>query len=83
MGCIQLLEKMLTRELISQEDFREIISEIDRKLIYELDYQSMAKKRSALIYSELIEKALHPKRVSEWLDCHIKEGGSMEDFDFI
>jgi hypothetical protein len=44
--------------------------------IFEPDYQSMSKDRTKIIYQELMEKALHPSRVLQWLN------EEEEDFDF-
>ena len=47
----------------------------------DLDYQELSKDRSKIIYSELLQKALHPSRVSKWLDHHCENGGNPEDFE--
>ena len=36
--------------------------------LFELDYIAMSQQRTKIIKSELIEKALHPDRISGWLD---------------
>ncbi len=46
-----------------------------------MDFQEMSKKRSKIIYSELLEKAFHPSRVSKWLDYHCENSGTPEDFE--
>jgi hypothetical protein len=43
--------------------------------IFEPDYQSMSIDRTKIIYQELMEKALHPSRVLQWME-------EDEDFDF-
>jgi hypothetical protein len=36
--------------------------------IFEPDYQEMSKKRTKIIYQELMEKALHPSRMLQWIN---------------
>jgi hypothetical protein len=42
--------------------------------IFEPDYQEMSKERTNIIYQELMEKALHPSRMLQWLN-------EVEDFE--
>ena len=41
-----------------------------------------SKERTELIYDELLSVALHPDRVSKWLDNHLDNGGYLDDFEF-
>ena len=50
--------------------------------LLELDYIKMAKQRSRIIYSELIEKALAPHRVNKYLEYHLEQGYDINDFTF-
>jgi hypothetical protein len=43
--------------------------------IFEPDYQAMSIDRTKIIYQELMEKALHPSRILQWIELDI-------DFDF-
>jgi hypothetical protein len=36
--------------------------------IFEPDYQEMSKDRTKIIYQELMEKALHPSRMLQWME---------------
>ena len=49
--------------------------------VYELDYQAMSKARAKKIYYELNPIVMHPSNVQKWLDYHIENGGSVEDFE--
>jgi hypothetical protein len=51
--------------------------------LFDLNYNEMTKKRTAIIYHELIEKALHPNRIEKFLDYHLEQGYKIEDFDMI
>ena len=42
----------------------------------------MSRQRVKLIESELISKALHPSRISKWLDYHIENGKDISDFEY-
>ena len=42
----------------------------------------MSKVRTKLLYDEILEKALHPYRVSNWLNYHCENGGNIIDFEF-
>ena len=42
----------------------------------------MSKERTKIIEYELMIKALHPSKVSKWLDYHIKNGGDIWDFEY-
>jgi hypothetical protein len=35
--------------------------------IFESDYQEMSKDRTKIIYQELMQRALHPSRVLQWI----------------
>jgi hypothetical protein len=50
--------------------------------LFEIDYIAMSKQRTQLIERELIAKALHPSRVSKWLDYHLENGYDIYDFDY-
>ena len=50
--------------------------------LFELDYLAMSKERTKIIEHELMSKALHPSKVSKWLDYHIKNGGDICDFEY-
>ncbi len=79
---LSLFEKLLKQGHISQEAVKSFYYDIVRHdSFFDLDYQEMSKKRSEIIYSELLEKAFHPSRVSNWLDYHCKNGGTPEDFE--
>ena len=47
-----------------------------------LDYFSMSKVRTKIIEKDLIIKALHPSRISKWLDYHLTNGGNIYDFEY-
>lgn len=49
--------------------------------LFNLDYIEMAKKRNALIYHELIHKAMHPDRYGKFLDYHLEQGYDIHEFD--
>jgi hypothetical protein len=42
----------------------------------------MSKQRTQIIEHELIAKALHPSRVSKWLDYHIANGKDISEFEY-
>jgi hypothetical protein len=80
-NCIPLIVKMIDAGLI-----KDTINSITRELywiksVFELDYQAMSKVRTKLLYTELMEKALHPSRVRKWLDYHCENGGEVDDFE--
>ena len=50
--------------------------------LFELDYLAMSKERTKIIEKELMIKALHPSRVSKWLDYYIENGGDICDFEY-
>ena len=61
-------------------------SEILYSLIYnpslfEIDYMRMAKKRTKIIYYELMKKAMAPNRIKAYLDYHLEQGYDIIDFD--
>jgi hypothetical protein len=35
--------------------------------IFQPDYQEMSKDRTKIIYQELMQRALHPSRVLQWI----------------
>jgi hypothetical protein len=39
-----------------------------------------SKERTTFIYHELLAKALHPDKVSKWLDYHLDNGGDLGNF---
>jgi len=47
-----------------------------------LDYLAMSKVRTKIIEKELIIKALHPSRISKWLDYHLANGENIYDFEY-
>ena len=51
--------------------------------LFELDYLAMSKEKNKIIEYELMIKALHPSRVSKWLDYHIENGGTTWNFEYI
>jgi len=53
---------------------------LDKNMIKLLMEKS--EERTTLIYHELLAKALHPDRVSKWLDYHLDNGGDICDFEF-
>jgi len=84
---IPLIQKMLDDNIITESDIEKKISSLlfEKKNIekaFELDYQAMSKVRTKLLYHEIIKEALHPTRVSKWLDYHCENGGSIMDFEF-
>jgi hypothetical protein len=48
--------------------------------LFTLNYQQMSKERMRIIEQELFAKALHPSRVSQWLDAFLATGGNIWDF---
>jgi len=81
-NCIPLIQKLFDADMITDEYKSDIARRIfHMKSLYELDYQTMSKIRSKLLYPEIIEKAFHPARVAKWLDYHCENGGSVDDFD--
>ena len=52
---------------------------IDIEKLY--DEISMDKKMK-IIETELLEKALHPSRISNWLDQHLINGKDICDFEY-
>ncbi len=42
----------------------------------------MSKIRIRVIEKELLEKSLHPSRISKWLDYHIQQGKDICDFEY-
>ena len=86
-NCFPLIEKMLERGFIPEERISNLHNylKLNESLIslFDLDYQAMSKQQTKHIYYELIEKALHPSRVSKWLDYHCENGGEIADFDWI
>jgi hypothetical protein len=50
--------------------------------LFELDYIAMSRQRTNIIAQELMTKALHPSRVSKWLDYHLKNGYDITDFEY-
>ncbi len=83
--CVILIQKMCDLGMINEDNMEQAINNcmINYEYAFELDYQAMSKNRVKIIYSELIEKALKPSRIEEWLDDHIKNGKDISDFDFI
>ena len=51
--------------------------------LFDLDYLAMSKEKNKIIEYELMIKALHPSRVSKWLDYHIENGGTTWNFEYI
>ena len=79
-----MIEKLLKQGQINKDAVLDYYSELVMNpalFDVDLDYQEMSKKRSKIIYSELVEKAFNPSRVSNWLDYHCENGGSPEDFE--
>ena len=50
--------------------------------LFELDYLDMSKERTKLIEQELLSKALHPSRISKYLDYYLENGGDFCDFEY-
>ena len=50
--------------------------------LFELDYIAMSKQKMKIIETELLEKALHPSRISNWLDQHLINGKDICDFEY-
>ena len=42
----------------------------------------MSKQRTKIIEKELIAKALHPSRISKWLNYHLENGKDISDFEY-
>ena len=42
----------------------------------------MSKEKTKIIEQELISKALHPSRISKWLEYHIENGGTTWNFEY-
>ena len=59
-----------------------IESLIENPSLFDLDYIKMSKKRTEIIYNELIEKALSPARISKHLYYHLEQGYNIIDFDY-
>jgi hypothetical protein len=49
---------------------------------WDIDYLEMSKTRTKIIKQELITKALHPSRISKWLDYHLENGKDISDFEY-
>jgi hypothetical protein len=81
-NCIPMIRKMYEHGKISLKDLKDIVPNINPESIYELDYQAMSKDRTKIIFEELMSKALHPTRISKWLDYHIEQGMDISTFDF-
>ena len=84
-NCVPLIEKMLAANMLTEDDItciKDCLLEKDEPAaaVYELDYQAMSKVRIKLLYTEIMEKALHPSRVRKWLDYHCENGGDVDDF---
>lgn len=81
---LSLVEKLLKQGRISKDAVLDCYSELvmnESLFDIDVDFQEASKTRSKMIYSELLEKAFHPSRVSKWLDYHCENGGSPEDFE--
>lgn len=81
---LSLIEKLLKHGHIREEAVLNYYSELVMNESFfdvDLDLLEMIKARSKIIYSELLEKALHPSRVSKWLDHHCENGGTPDDFE--
>jgi len=50
--------------------------------LFELDYLAMSKERTKIIEKELMIKALHPSRISNYLDYYIANGGDICEFEY-
>ena len=50
--------------------------------LFDLDYLEMSKHRTKIIEPELLAKALHPSRVSKWLEYHIDQGYDICNFEY-
>jgi hypothetical protein len=80
-----LIQKLLDTNRITKDDLITFASKTIfnyNKSLYLLDYQAMSKIRSKIIYQELIMKALHPDRVSKWLDYYCDNGGDIQEFNW-
>jgi len=81
-NSIPFIEKMLAANILTEENIIYNTLFLEGKIaLYDLDYQAMSKVRTKLLYTELMEKALHPSRVSKWLDYHYENGGNSDDFE--
>lgn len=85
-NCIPLIEKMLEENLWSNSNLNYIIILLEwnteaHQSIFEFDYKAMSKERTKIIYSNLLEKTLHPSRVEKMLNYHLDNGGSFDDFE--
>ena len=64
------------------KDFEYVHRRLDNNpVLFDLDYQKMSILRSKIIYTELISKALHPTRISKWLDYHLEQGYDITSFE--
>ena len=87
---LSLIEKLLKQGRITQEAVQEVVLDYYPELVMnesffdvDLDYQEMSKKRTNIIYYELMEKALHPSRVGKWIEYYEENGGTAENFDWV
>ena len=85
--CIQLINKIWKMHLISNQDMKEIISMnthlINKEGVYELDYQEMSKKRSEILYDELLAEAFHPDRIGKCIGHSTINIDSINTIDWI
>jgi hypothetical protein len=81
---LMLIEKLLKQGQITQNAVLNFYPELVMNEAFfevDLDYQEMSKKRSKIIYSELMEKALHPSRVYKWVEYHYENGGTAANLE--
>jgi hypothetical protein len=81
---LMLIEKLLKQGQITQEALLDYYPELVMNPAFfevDLDYQEMSKKRSNIIYYELMEKALRPDRVDKWFKYHEENGGTAANWE--
>ncbi len=79
-SCVPLILQLLELNIISEDDlYHRGFMYVES--VYELDYQAMSKARARKIYYESCPIIMHPKNVKKWMDYHIENGGSVDDFD--
>jgi len=85
-NAFQFIEKMLEKKFISNNNILDIHNKLivndSLESLFDLDYQAMSKARTKLLEYELMAKALHPSRVSKWVDYHYDNGGTAADFEY-
>ncbi len=84
-GLDIILEKEIKDDILSpnrQPNWAIMEGYENNSSLFDLDYITMAKKRSKILYYELIEKAFAPSRISKFLDYHLSQGYDINEFSF-